>query len=162
MSTILRCSYLKQRTGLKSSDTDTLLSCYFWESHWQFSLRVFFFFSISFLFLEIATKYLPVPQSLDVRLPSYPLWLTQCFPILQIFHISVNVVWIILFLTQCLCFPKDGGKRTMGAGGVPPRALLWLNLFGLISLAWPLNPDDPNVCSHWERSVPPPPIFKVE
>ncbi|CAK6980248.1 multiple epidermal growth factor-like domains protein 11%2C partial [Scomber scombrus] len=38
----------------------------------------------------------------------------------------------------------------MGAGGVSPQALLWLNLFGFISLGSPLNPDDPNVCSHWE------------
>ncbi|TKS70503.1 Multiple epidermal growth factor-like domains protein 11 [Collichthys lucidus] len=38
----------------------------------------------------------------------------------------------------------------MRAGGVSPHALLWLNLLGLISVASPLNPDDPNVCSHWE------------
>ncbi|KAK5874464.1 hypothetical protein PBY51_019407 [Eleginops maclovinus] len=38
----------------------------------------------------------------------------------------------------------------MGAGGVPPQALLWLFLFGYIAVVTPLNPDDPNVCSHWE------------
>lgn len=32
-------------------------------------------------------------------------------------------------------------------------ALLWLTLFGFISVVLSLNPDDPNVCSHWERSV---------
>lgn len=40
----------------------------------------------------------------------------------------------------------------MGAAGV----LLRLHLLSLISVVWPLNPDDPNVCSHWERSVLPP------
>ena len=58
-----------------------------------------------------------------------------------------------MFLTVSFCFSKDGGRRTMGAGGVSPQALLWLNLFSLISVASPLNPDDPNVCSHWERSA---------
>lgn len=43
----------------------------------------------------------------------------------------------------------------MGAGGVSPQALLWLSLLGLMALASTLNPDDPNVCSHWERSVSP-------
>ncbi|KAF3833078.1 hypothetical protein F7725_026743 [Dissostichus mawsoni] len=38
----------------------------------------------------------------------------------------------------------------MGVGGVPPQALLWLFLISFIALATPLNPDDPNVCSHWE------------
>lgn len=33
------------------------------------------------------------------------------------------------------------------------EALLWLLIFSFISAAVPLNPDDPNVCSHWERSV---------
>lgn len=45
--------------------------------------------------------------------------------------------------------------RTMEVGGVPPEALLWFNLLGLVSLGSALNPDDPNVCSHWERSAPP-------
>lgn len=27
------------------------------------------------------------------------------------------------------------------------------HLFAFISVGSPLNPDDPNVCSHWERSV---------
>ena len=36
------------------------------------------------------------------------------------------------------------------------EALLWLLIFGFISAAALLNPDDPNVCSQWERSVPPP------
>lgn len=53
----------------------------------------------------------------------------------------------------CFCFPKDGGKRTM----TPSGALRWLLVLGFITSAAPLNPDDPNVCSHWERSVPPPP-----
>uniref|UniRef100_A0A3Q4H4Y9 Multiple EGF like domains 11 n=1 Tax=Neolamprologus brichardi TaxID=32507 RepID=A0A3Q4H4Y9_NEOBR len=38
----------------------------------------------------------------------------------------------------------------MGTDGVSPQALLWLSLSGLSSLVSPLNPDDPNVCSHWE------------
>lgn len=59
------------------------------------------------------------------------------------------------FLTVWLCFFKDTARRTMGARGVLPPALLWLILFGSMSAVWPLNPDDPNVCSHWERSVPP-------
>lgn len=36
--------------------------------------------------------------------------------------------------------------------------LLWLLIFGFISSVAPLNPDDPNVCSHWERSVPSRPV----
>uniref|UniRef100_A0A672JQW7 Multiple EGF like domains 11 n=1 Tax=Salarias fasciatus TaxID=181472 RepID=A0A672JQW7_SALFA len=38
----------------------------------------------------------------------------------------------------------------VGAGGVPPRAALWLPLLAVTSVVSPLNPDDPNVCSHWE------------
>uniref|UniRef100_A0A3B4EZI5 Multiple EGF like domains 11 n=1 Tax=Pundamilia nyererei TaxID=303518 RepID=A0A3B4EZI5_9CICH len=38
----------------------------------------------------------------------------------------------------------------MATDGVSPHALLWLSLSGLSSLVSPLNPDDPNVCSHWE------------
>lgn len=36
------------------------------------------------------------------------------------------------------------------------RVPLRLALLGFLSVAWTLNPDDPNVCSHWERSVTPP------
>lgn len=36
------------------------------------------------------------------------------------------------------------------------RVPLCLALLGFISVVWTLNPDDPNVCSHWERSVTPP------
>lgn len=50
----------------------------------------------------------------------------------------------LLTLNSC---PQQGkGRRTMGAS-------LWLTLFGFISVVSSLNPDDPNVCSHWERSV---------
>lgn len=38
----------------------------------------------------------------------------------------------------------------MGAGIRPRLALLCLSF---ASVVWTLNPDDPNVCSHWERSV---------
>uniref|UniRef100_A0A3P9KFR9 Multiple EGF like domains 11 n=1 Tax=Oryzias latipes TaxID=8090 RepID=A0A3P9KFR9_ORYLA len=38
----------------------------------------------------------------------------------------------------------------MGAGGAYPASLLWLGLWSFLPLAWFLNPDDPNVCSHWE------------
>lgn len=31
------------------------------------------------------------------------------------------------------------------------RLPLRLALLGFLSAAWTLNPDDPNVCSHWER-----------
>lgn len=34
--------------------------------------------------------------------------------------------------------------------------LLWLLIFSFMSSVASLNPDDPNVCSHWERSVPVP------
>lgn len=37
------------------------------------------------------------------------------------------------------------------------EVLLRLLLSSVVSAAVTLNPDDPNVCSHWERSVPPPP-----
>lgn len=60
-----------------------------------------------------------------------------------------------IFLSVSLCFSQDGGTRTMGAGGVSPQSLLWLILLGLMAPASTLNPDDPNVCSHWERSVSP-------
>lgn len=36
------------------------------------------------------------------------------------------------------------------------RVPLCLALLGFLSVVWTLNPDDPNVCSHWERSVTPP------
>lgn len=36
---------------------------------------------------------------------------------------------------------------------VVTRVPLCLVLFGFLSVVWTLNPDDPNVCSHWERSV---------
>lgn len=36
------------------------------------------------------------------------------------------------------------------------EVLLWLLVSSLVSAAVTLNPDDPNVCSHWERSVPSP------
>ncbi|XP_031676740.1 multiple epidermal growth factor-like domains protein 11, partial [Oncorhynchus tshawytscha] len=38
----------------------------------------------------------------------------------------------------------------MGPGGAVSVALLGFTLLGLIYGALPLNPDDPNVCSHWE------------
>lgn len=65
-----------------------------------------------------------------------------------------------MFLTVFVSFPEDRGRkrgrrRTMGTDGVSPQALLWLSLSGLSSLVSPLNPDDPNVCSHWERYVSP-------
>ncbi|XP_020557051.1 multiple epidermal growth factor-like domains protein 11 isoform X1 [Oryzias latipes] len=41
------------------------------------------------------------------------------------------------------------GQR-MGAGGAHPASLLWLGLWSFLPLALFLNPDDPNVCSHWE------------
>lgn len=41
-------------------------------------------------------------------------------------------------------------------------ALLQLLIFAFISAVVPLNPDDPNVCSHWERSVPPPQVSDGE
>lgn len=44
------------------------------------------------------------------------------------------------------CPQQDEGRRTMGAS-------LWLAVFGFVSAVSSLNPDDPNVCSHWERSV---------
>lgn len=44
-------------------------------------------------------------------------------------------------------------ERMMATGRVSLWTPLWLSLFSFISLASALNPDDPNVCSHWERSV---------
>jgi len=39
----------------------------------------------------------------------------------------------------------------MGLVRAYPLALPVLAVLGLIISAWSLNPDDPNVCSHWER-----------
>ncbi|KAJ7994575.1 hypothetical protein DPEC_G00250890 [Dallia pectoralis] len=52
----------------------------------------------------------------------------------------------------------DGKKKTqttdkgwrMGPGPMISVAVLEFTVLGLISGTFPLNPDDPNVCSHWE------------
>lgn len=50
-------------------------------------------------------------------------------------------------ITTCLSFLSPLRVK-MGSSVAPLAPLL---LLGLISSVWSLNPDDPNVCSHWER-----------
>lgn len=52
-----------------------------------------------------------------------------------------------LSITTCLSFLSPLRVK-MGSSVAPLAPLL---LLGLISSVWSLNPDDPNVCSHWER-----------
>lgn len=52
------------------------------------------------------------------------------------------------YITTCLSFFVPAYRVKMGSSVARLAPLL---LLGLISSVWSLNPDDPNVCSHWER-----------
>ncbi|XP_055363516.1 multiple epidermal growth factor-like domains protein 11 [Betta splendens] len=48
------------------------------------------------------------------------------------------------------CFRSEGRGTRMRPGPVSPGSLLWLSLLATVSPVALLNPEDPNVCSHWE------------
>lgn len=100
-------------------------------------------------------------RSLSVESSKYPVCLLLHTGLLLLFCTVSLLLWLHQFLrwvkvrpslSPCSllmlnsCTQQDKGRRTMGAP-------LWLTLFGFISVVLSLNPDDPNVCSHWERLV---------
>ena len=96
---------------------------------------------------------------------------SNCDCMLWLFLRLTTSQYIFLFFSLFLpLYHRKGdlGVRwwKMGAVGVLPRVLSLLGFYLCVSVTvtLTLNPDDPNVCSHWERSVPllpllEPPIF---